>query len=349
MGPVLHIIDRGTPCDSLDQLALLAGDGDRVACVGRPPEYAGFNLPAKTVHCPFGLASLGGRRLRQFVRDGDIVHTWSPRSLQAGRMLALGGRCKLLLSLSHLPEPADLPELLRHLSGAALHVTLPTSVARERMLAAGAPSESVHLLPPAARPVADLPRRRQQVRAALGLAEHQRLLVAPAEMVRAAGHTYVVWAHAIVRQIHQHVHLLIPGHGPLMKHVTYFARTTGYNDEIHLTEDRFSRSDVLAAADVAAMFYQKDCGVSALVASMAAGVPVAAGDTPDAAECAPDGEAAVLAEPGSPRAATAAVLKLIDDPVLGGRLGRTAQQIAETRFSILHAKQVLGDIYGQMR
>ena len=40
MADVLHIIDRQTPADMLDQLSLLAGEGDAIASAGPPPVWA---------------------------------------------------------------------------------------------------------------------------------------------------------------------------------------------------------------------------------------------------------------------------------------------------------------------
>jgi glycosyltransferase involved in cell wall biosynthesis len=348
MTPVLHMVDARTPADCLDQLSLLADPEDRVVSIGAPPAYPGLARSVEAVHCPLGIPGLTGRRLAGRFPQADLVHVWSVRSVMAGLALGEHRRCGLVLSLPCVPDPSQAANLLEDLRAGRVTVTVPTAAARTRLLSVGAPPDSVHVLPVAAEGVDGVQERRRRVRSALGLADADRLLVVPAEMTSAAGHVYAVWAHAVVRQVHPNLKLLLPGGGPVRNHVRFFAGTTGYDDEIHLTEDRFPRADALAAADIAALMCTGDCGVSALVASMAAGLPIAAGDTPDAAEVAPHEQAAILAAPATPRAASAAILRLVDDPDLGARLGATARRIAQEGHSVAMAKAALRRVYGSV-
>ena len=170
----------------------------------------------------------------------------------------------------------------------------------------------------------------------------------------AAGHKYASWAHAIVRQIMEGVLLVMPTGGPAAERVRFFAATTGYDEEVFFAEDlpgEFSapgssvgRSEILAAADVALFLAERDTGLAALVEAMAAGVPIAASNTPDVAECAPSGSAALLSPACDPRAASADLLRLIEDRALADRLATAARQRAEECFDPAASRRRLAEI-----
>ncbi|HUS48096.1 MAG TPA: glycosyltransferase, partial [Phycisphaerae bacterium] len=106
-----------------------------------------------------------------------------------------------------------------------------------------------------------------------------------------------------------------------------------FGHEALFAEEAFSLAESLAAADAAVFFHKRDCGVTALAAAMAAGLPIACSDTPDARECTRGGRAAVLAQPASPPSAAAAALKLIEDHDLASRCARAAAAIAAENFA----------------
>ncbi len=347
MTSALHIIDEITPRDCLEQLALLAGRDDAIASIGPSPRYS-FDLPVAPVHRPTGLSRLAGKRMRSLAGDADVLHVWSLRALPAGISVAQRLGRKLVLSIPCVP-PAFLTGPIRRAVGkGVLHLTVPTEAARRRIVQSGAPVAAVHVLPAAAAKIDDLQERRKTVRAELALTEQDKLLVAPSEMIRYAGHKYASWAHAIVRQVLPNVRLLLPGCGPLLRHVKFFAGTTGYDSEVFLTEDRFSRDDALAAADVALFLCRRDTGISTLVTAMGAGTPIVASATPDMAECAPDGQAALLARPGDPRTASAAVLKLLEDGELARKLAAESSRLAQQRFNLARSRNRLSEIYAAL-
>ena len=349
MFKVLHLIDEKTPTDCLDQLNLLAGPGNQVVSLGRPPGHAGLTLPVKAVHRPLGSAALAGWRLCNQVGGVAILHAWSPAGLRAGQAVRERSPARaprLLLSIPCAPASSRaLERLVQDIRQGCFHLTVPTHAARQSMIAAGAPAEAVHVLPPPAPPIDQLQRRRARVRAELGLSDSEQLIVAPSEMTRYAGHKYASWAHAILRQVLPGPRLLLPGGGPCEGHVRFFAATTGYDPEVFFTGDRFSRDDVLAAADVAVFFQEKNSGVAALTAAMAAGVPIAASAVPDISEIAPHDDAALLVEPADPRQATAAVLHIVEDAHLGKRLAAAAKERAARYFSLDAGLKTLEAIY----
>ena len=151
--------------------------------------------------------------------------------------------------------------------------------------------------------------------------------------------------HAILRNVLDGLRLMLPGRGPVETFVRNFAATTGYDEEVHVTGDRFALCDALAAADIAVFFHDRDCGVNALAAAMSAGLPVVASGTPDSAELIRHEQTGLLARPKDPRAQSAAVLRLLDDRDLRVRLGRAAAELAGRHFHPGPARQRLREIH----
>ena len=335
MPNVLHVIDADTPRDALDQLALLADERGQIVSIGPPPNTR-RDLTVASVRRPLGSAVLAAHDLRRVALEPDVVHAWSPAAAQAARRAARAAGCGLVISLvtGRAVEAGSLGPLFKRLCTGRQRATLtvPTEHSRRVLLNRGLPAEAAAVLPPAAEPIGDRDARRRRTREQLGLGNRAVLLVAPAQMTRWAGHKYAAWVHGILRQIVDHVRLMLPGSGPVAQHVRFFANTTGYDDEVFFTGDRVELSDALAAADVAVFFQQRDCGVGSLAAAMAAGLPVVASATGDVRALIRDGETGLLTARSRPREQTAAVLRLIDEPALAQRLGAAAADFARRHF-----------------
>jgi len=344
MAVVLHIVDENTRADMLEQMALLIGADDRVVSAGHPPRRTA-GLTVTPVHRPMNRAALAGWRMRPAAESADVIHTWSPDATIAGRELALATGKPMVASLPQAGTSSEVESLRRLVGPGLLHATVPTRAARRRLIGGGLGERLVHVLPPAAEPVADRHEARRAIRGELGIPDGEFLAVVPDDMIRHAGHHLASWAHAIVREAIEGVSLLLPGDGPLADHVRFFAATTGFDELVHLTGDRFSRGEALAAADVALLFRERDVGVGPLVAAMAAALPAAVGSTPEAVEITAGEQTAWLVEPGDPRAAAAALLRLAEDKPLAARLARAARRRAAECFTPEIGRSRLAEIY----
>jgi hypothetical protein len=179
-------------------------------------------------------------------------------------------------------------------------------------------------------------------------------------MLPQAGHKYIMWAHAILRQMVEQIYVVLPDSGPAVARVEFFSGTTGCASEMFLPRQAplssgIGRSDCLAAADMAVFLPDEDCGVVAIGEAMMAGLPIVAARTRDIQECTGDGstatsprsgEAALLV-PAIPREATAAMLKIVDDPQLARRLGEAASSRAKQLFDPAVSKAQLNEIHRQ--
>jgi hypothetical protein len=286
--------------------------------------------------------------MRRVAGEAKVIHAWSPQAARVARRLGALCGANVVFSLPHLPPKGNLAPLLRALRRPAYVVTVPTRAARASLLASGAAAERVYVLPAPAADIPDGEARRRQAREALGLARHDVALIAPSEMTRWAGHRYACWVHAIVRQVRADLRLLLPGRGPFEQRVRYFAPTTGYPGEVIFTENRFDRQELLAASDIAGFFFERDSGVAAVTAAMAAGLPIVGSHTADMAEVAPHAEAALLTPPRDPRAASAALLELLGDPERSRRLRRAASERYQAHFTPAVCRRKLHELYASL-
>ncbi len=344
MSNVLHIVDSRTPQDMLAQLALLAGDDDRVVSAGPAPENMELDLPVSQIHCPLGVPALAAPRLKRIAARADVIHAWSPKAAQLAVLTAAGGQKPMVYSLPTAPGSDTGQRIAAAVDEPWVTVTVPTwssaTLARRYF-----DDARIEVLAPPAAAADQSSDVRSLVRKQLSIADHQTLLVSPAEMIRGAGHKYASWAHAIVREIIPDVLLCFASDGPDHEHVRFFAGTTSFRDEVFFTAGRFSVAEALAAGDIALFLNEYDTGVGSLATAMAAGKAIVATETPNFAQCAPHYSAALLVPAADPRAASAEILKLIESPQLAEQLSQAAAQQAAEKFDPLASRRRLMEIY----
>jgi hypothetical protein len=347
MGGSLHIVDAGSLPEMLRQAAVLRVDGDRVVSVGPGPADSPLPLTDGCVHRPMGVPEAAGWRMRRLAGGADLLHAWSMAALRAGRELSLATGVPLMASLPAAPRGADLARLRDLVGPGLLHVTVPTRAARAALVAAALPPGFVHVLPPAATPfdIVRQPSVRSAVRAALGFADDELVLVVPEAMVPAAGHDVASWSHATARKVIGGLRLLLlPGGGPNEQRVRFFANTTGHGHEAVFTGRSLALAGSLAAGDVALVLHRRAMGVGALPDAMAAGLAVVASATPDLAECVTHDADAILVEPSSSRETAAGILRLADSLELRQRLGEAARRKAQRAFDASACRERLAEL-----
>ncbi|MFP4214984.1 MAG: glycosyltransferase [Planctomycetota bacterium] len=174
---------------------------------------------------------------------------------------------------------------------------------------------------------------RQDARSRLELTESEKLLVVPGRMVRGGGHRTALWARGMLCLIDPDIHIALPVGGPMLTHVRHFARHSSIDGRGLLPESCLPLEDMLQAADVAVIIPSVSIAVSipTLLDAGRAGLPIVAADLPEVRRLYADGRDALLVEPGSARAAAAAILRILDDTDLADKLGRNARQTALDR------------------
>jgi glycosyltransferase involved in cell wall biosynthesis len=292
-----------------------------------------------------GIPRLSARRIARVSGGAKIAHAWSPAAALAAKTYARRARCGAILSLPHRPAIKDLRLVRRLARKGRCHVTVPTHIAKFALLWGGLDESTVHILNPCAERIEYFEEKRRRTRQALGIGDEQYLLIAPSQMVRGAGHKYASWAHAIIRQIRDDIRLLLPGAGPAEQSVRSFAATTGYDEEVFLTGNRFSREEVLAASDIALFLAERDIGVSALAAAIVAELPIVASNVPETAEFLPHEVARLMPPVRDPRAVSAVILRILEEPGLVYQQVAAVKKQAEKHFDPQTTRKTLAEIY----
>jgi len=320
MDTTVYVVDERLGAEGRYALAAgLAQDGGRVVSVGPAPARCPQADVVTDVQDVLGVLE----RTRWPVRWGGeatAVRCWSPTALRHAAGLARRNRCPLTL---HLPsaEAAAGIDLSRWANQFAkdnlsFRVTVPASPSAWRLLTRGLPPRAVAVLPPAELPVppdwhdpCTRDAHRQRARRALGVADAERLIVAPDEMAPAAGLKYAVWAHAILRHITPAVRLCMPTAGPYEAAVRDFAAAAGFLDEMLLPRSDVSATDALSAADAVVFVREDDLGLTMPATARTMNLPIVATATPDMrAFLATHG---VFVPPKDPRQLTTALLKML--------------------------------------
>ncbi|MBN1554918.1 MAG: glycosyltransferase family 4 protein [Phycisphaerae bacterium] len=342
---IVHLIDARTSQDMLDQMRAVREDHERVISLGPSPTYSRLaDIRVESLHCPMGVQGWAWRRLAKRLPAGAVLHAWSrellPPACRAAQSVGGGVVC----SLPYLPTGATLEQMPWEIGQYRHCLTVPTRRARGELIRLRADAKRVFVLPPAV-PITPAGNARQVVREAMGFSDDEVVILAPAEMLRGAGHDWVCWAHAICREVQDRGRLILPGRHAREPRVRFFANTTGFGHEALFTGDTYRREELLATADIAAFLYERDFGVTAVAEAMAAGCAILATTTPDVMELCENETTALLAAPGDPRSAAAAMLRLIEDSQLRERLARTAKTHAQEHFRRETVRETLERIY----
>ena len=351
MKPVAHIIDARTPADMIWQMQALREANEPVFSLGLLPKSA--TCEVTPLRRTLGPAVFSARQLAGALPIGATLHVWSVELLKLALAAARQVGGQVVLSIPHLPDSRRAIEDIPWLIGQhGLTLTVPSRRSRDLLLGLGADPQRLATLPPAAdaslfQPPA--PARRAEVRQALGIPADVPVMVVPGEMVRCGGHKLASWSHAILRNMHKPVQLLMPGCGPQENTVKFFANTTGFVSEVYFTGDDFSRRDIFAAADGAMWLSTQDRGVTAIVQAMAAALPVLASATPDVCEICEADRTALLIKVGDPRTASAILLQLLDDQAHARRLGQAGLARAREKFEPAKIRKILREIYDQAK
>ncbi|HEX4632330.1 MAG TPA: glycosyltransferase [Gemmatimonadales bacterium] len=186
------------------------------------------------------------------------------------------------------------------------------------------------------------------LRADLGLAEHEVLIVAVGNLYPVKGHRYLIEALALLRERHPHAHVAVVGRGELHEPLEALARSLGVSDRVHLLGFRPDVGSVLAAADFFALPSLSEGLPLALLEAMRAGLPIIASDVGGIRTALANGEAGQLVRPGDPQDLATALDWLLSQPTVASVFGARAEARAAEEYDFQRTADSYASLYATL-
>jgi glycosyltransferase involved in cell wall biosynthesis len=275
-------------------------------------------------------------RLWRLIRDErpDIVHVHSRRGAEVwgGIAARLAGVPCVMSRRVDNPEPRWLVAMKYRLYG---HVITISAGIRHVLIAEGMPPAKVTCVRSALDPGPysieyDKPAYRQ----GLGVPADTLVVGVIAQLIPRKGHRYLLAALPEVLLFHPGVQVLIFGRGPLEADLRQAINAQRLAGHVRLMGFIDNLPEVLGCLDLVVHPAEMEgLGVSLLQAS-AAGVPIIASRAGGMPEAVRDGVNGLLVPPGDAKALARAMLRLLGDADLRGRMGVAGRELVSTEFSV---------------
>jgi glycosyltransferase involved in cell wall biosynthesis len=322
---------------AIEQLTRNLGDGFITHSRAIGPGGDWRNLPS---------AILG---LRGEARDHDLVHAWGMSALSA---LAFTPTRRILFTPTRFPSRNQIRWLRAIMDHRDLHVVCPTSTMRRALVERGVPIERCHLIRPGVDFARVKRRRDPQIRAALGLTDDHRVLLAVGESTREADHRQLAWTATILNVLDQTTRILFWGRGELAAATARFAAQLAQPELIINAEERLARrvdfEELCPAADCAVISATGPVATLPIAITMAAALPIVATVTPTVAELLEDRHTALMTQPANPRLLALRIRALQADPTQQWKLADMARIEAYEYFSLTRFTDQSRTLYQQV-
>lgn len=199
----------------------------------------------------------------------------------------------------------------------------------------------------------DLPRivpRRSvsEVRRELGLDENRPVIGSAGRMVPVKGYDTFLHAAKEILASAPEAAFLLAGDGPVFEEIKALATRLGISDRIVFPGFREDVVDVLNCLDIFVISSYHEGIPTVLLEAMALGKPVVSTAVGGIIEVIDSGVTGLLVEPGDSLAMASACRRLINDNSLTARLGKSAREAVENRFTAEKQAGKVARIYRQL-
>jgi glycosyltransferase involved in cell wall biosynthesis len=277
----------------------------------------------------------------------DVVHAWDMPSVIA----ACGSPSPIVFSPSQPPSVA--PALLRmamvYRNGTAIATT---AVMKRALIQRGIPAFRCNFIPPAV----DLARissgRDEAMRESLGISREDRVVLAPGESTRAAGHHLALHTMSILQVLDSRYRLLLWGRGGCSEALVRLAGGLRQSRLLVSAERRLGRSiafeELLMVADMAMVTAAPLAPPLPVLLCMAAGLPIVAVKTSVTDELLENSGTAEIVARSAPRLLAKTILELFENPGQASRLAEAGRAEAARRFDPVQSTARYFSLYRQL-
>ncbi len=188
------------------------------------------------------------------------------------------------------------------------------------------------------------------MRARLGLAEHEQVVLAVGRLSREKAHIDLIEAFKQLSETNPELSakLIIVGEGPERKNLEIAAHSLGISERVILAGHVSNVQPYYAIANVLANVSHSEGSPYVLLEAMAAGVPIAATAIGGVPEILKDEESALLVAQRDTPAMAAAIGRVLCDARLAFSLTTNASTLVTTRFSPETYVRSLIDVYREL-
>jgi glycosyltransferase involved in cell wall biosynthesis len=186
------------------------------------------------------------------------------------------------------------------------------------------------------------------VRREFGLEKDTPLIGIVGRMTSQKGHRDLLTALAQIRTVVPSVRALIVGDGPLRDELIEYAKTQRLEDCCIFTGMREDIPAIMRTLDIVALPSLSEGLPFILLEAMAMARPVVATRVNGISEVVEDGVTALLVPPQAPQMLAQAVITLLTDRELSGRIGAEARRLVEWRFSLDRMIREIERVYEEL-
>ncbi len=172
------------------------------------------------------------------------------------------------------------------------------------------------------------------IREELSLREDAPVICHIANMYARKAQDQLLQAFSLTKRSVPNSKLLMVGGGPLEIELRSLAKALRIDNDVIFAGVRSDVPELLAAADVFALSSHHEGLPITILEAMAAGLPVVTTDVGGCAEAVQDGITGLVVPPNSPKLLAKAVMRILGDPSMGGRMGAAGRDRVVKHFSV---------------
>jgi glycosyltransferase involved in cell wall biosynthesis len=186
---------------------------------------------------------------------------------------------------------------------------------------------------------------RTELRAELGAAPSDVIAISVGRLIELKRHTDLLVAVAELRGRGWPLKLWIVGDGPLRNALEAEASALGLASAVHFLGQREDVPDLLRLADVFVFTSESEGLPNAVIEAALAGCPIVATDIPGVRAIVADSATGLLVPVRRPKELAMAIERTLQDPQASLCRAQAARAMAEERFSLATALQLLYSAY----
>lgn len=273
----------------------------------------------------------------------DVLNTHSRIDTILASVAARVRRTPLIVRTRHLAKP---PRSLLSYTVLPHRVVAVSEHVRQLMLDRGIGADKVATVMTAINipePVRDSTLRRE-----LGLGSDAVVIVSVGHMRFEKGHPQLIAAALPLLRAKPNLHLVIAGRGDfLLNELRRQVADMGMTGQVHLLGMRQDVVNVLCGSDIFALATQIEALGTSFIEAAACGLPLVGTNVGGVPEIVKHEVNGLLVDLHRPDQLTQALRRLVDDPALRARMGRTAREqiMADRRFTVAHMAEAMEAAY----